>query len=449
MLSRGLVDDLLVAVARSVRRWADRVLAERDGDPGSAQPAPHDGGEAESPDGDGPPAHWLEMVRARAPQLLWPRAQPVEEPGAPWPDAPVPPRMVAPRVVAPRVVAPQVVAPSRVPPPGSQASSWEQIARPPAGEPAGLAEVSPYPEPPAAEWSSPPPDRARAVRMGPEAARAGGPAAPAPLQSAVSRPVSSAAPRAGAPHVQPPPPEPARWRWKSEPEGEPHPTRWRGESPPRPSSHGAAPHRPPTPAPWRASVPERHAPAAPRSPEATDGVRGAERSRAASAAPIAPITPVAPITPAAPTAPSVAPAMPIAAFAPASPRPRATPPHEPPPRPFDRTHGANPYPHPAAPPPRPASRPQLPDEGEPREGAAPPQPPHPHPHPASPPPPVQWPRLPDEIDGPRAARPTEPTWPLLSSDDPDLAAPMLDEDHGRSDRLRGEQRGNRWSERRS
>src|SRR5262245_41946537 len=75
MQPRPLVDDLLVVVAPRVRRWAERILSERDG---TVPMADHDfqggdgGDELDSPDGEGPPAHWLEMVRARAPQLLSP-----------------------------------------------------------------------------------------------------------------------------------------------------------------------------------------------------------------------------------------------------------------------------------------------------------------------------------------------------------------------------------------
>jgi hypothetical protein len=67
---RQLIDKLRLAVARSTWRWATRVLAEQgdvvglasDGDSATAELAPETA--------DGPPAHWLEMVRARAPQLL-------------------------------------------------------------------------------------------------------------------------------------------------------------------------------------------------------------------------------------------------------------------------------------------------------------------------------------------------------------------------------------------
>ncbi|HWU85929.1 MAG TPA: hypothetical protein VN253_01560, partial [Kofleriaceae bacterium] len=89
MPSRRLVDGLLVAVARRVQRWADRILTERDGMLQAVHEAPSgrdDSDETEPPDsdddGDGPPAHWLEMVRARAPHLLSRR-----EP-APWPGSP-------------------------------------------------------------------------------------------------------------------------------------------------------------------------------------------------------------------------------------------------------------------------------------------------------------------------------------------------------------------------
>ena len=358
MLSRRLVDGLLVAVARRVRRWADRILAERDGAPGVAQQAPQDASEAEPPDGDGPPAHWLEMVRARAPHLLSRREQAFEAQGSPRPASEPEPAAVEPRFE--------------------------------------LAEVAQRIEPPASEWSSPAttgsPERGRAMRV----------------DSVAARP---AAPRAGAPDVAPPPREPARSRWPVEPDGEPRPTRWHGEpippvhgeAPPQRSPHPhsrplapahAEPHRVAPPAPWRASVPEARAPAAP----------------------IAPSSPAAPPT-------------------------RATLLHEPAQRSFDRARDAHPHPHPAAPPPRPASWPHLPDEGEPREAAAPVWP-----RSSAPPPrPVSWPRLPDEDEheAPPQARPTEPSWPVLPSDAPDLAAPVLEEDHGRSARLRGEQRGAR------
>jgi hypothetical protein len=70
-----LLDDVLVAVARSVRQWADRVLTERAHDR-SALPdvrEPPDPRDDDLLDEDGPPAHWVEMVRERAPHLVPPR----------------------------------------------------------------------------------------------------------------------------------------------------------------------------------------------------------------------------------------------------------------------------------------------------------------------------------------------------------------------------------------
>ncbi|HWO22629.1 MAG TPA: hypothetical protein VNO30_27910 [Kofleriaceae bacterium] len=61
-----------------------------------------------------------------------------------------------------------------------------------------------------------------------------------------------------------------------------------------------------------------------------------------------------------------------------------------------------------------------------------------------------WPRLLDESDAPLQAWPPDATWPVLPSDDPvDLEAPVHGEEHDRSERLRGEQQGARWSERHS
>ena len=111
MLPGRLVDGLLVAVARRVRQWADRVLAEREVAPGAAEPAPQDRVGGEPPDGDGPPAHWLEMVRARAPHLLSLRAQSFEAPEQEWPwpresFTPAPWPIAAPRTSSPPEVSP-------------------------------------------------------------------------------------------------------------------------------------------------------------------------------------------------------------------------------------------------------------------------------------------------------------------------------------------------------
>jgi hypothetical protein len=80
-----LLDDVLVAVARSVRRWADRVLTDHAHETSALEqrepPAPRldlrpdlrpDSRDDDSFDEDGPPAHWIEMVRDRAPHLLPP-----------------------------------------------------------------------------------------------------------------------------------------------------------------------------------------------------------------------------------------------------------------------------------------------------------------------------------------------------------------------------------------
>jgi hypothetical protein len=75
---------LRVAFARTLRAWADEILAEQARTPATAGPAsppsidPVPARQAQplrpddEPDDEGPPAHWLEMVRRRAPHLLPP-----------------------------------------------------------------------------------------------------------------------------------------------------------------------------------------------------------------------------------------------------------------------------------------------------------------------------------------------------------------------------------------
>ncbi len=128
-------------------------------------------------------------------------------------------------------------------------------------------------------------------------------------------------------------------------------------------------------------------------------------------------------------------------MAPAVTQAGAVPLDEPSPRSFEP---APPRPH-REPPPAPRAVWPLPDDDELRRGEA-------ARRPGAPPPPPRsdlWPRLPDEDDLPPPARPIDPTWPPLPREDLEaldaLEEPARDEDHGRSDRLRGEQQGARWS----
>jgi hypothetical protein len=75
MPGRGLMTELRVAFARALRQWADDVIADYNvARPASAAPDATPTESRSEPDevDEGPPAHWLAMVRARAPHLLPP-----------------------------------------------------------------------------------------------------------------------------------------------------------------------------------------------------------------------------------------------------------------------------------------------------------------------------------------------------------------------------------------
>ncbi len=445
MPSRRLMDGLLVTVARRVRRWADQILAERDRALREAQEAPpggEDRSETEPIAGEGPPAHWLEMVRARAPHLLSALERSPRSASPLTRSRPLPPRSA---------VAEAPVDPTQEdrgmgsPAPGYPSLLSAQLARPPVSPPTELAEAPPRAEPPAAVWRSPP---------------AMGSSPPAPSRSSEgprAMRVDPAAGSAGGPAIPEPPPERTRWRWWSEAAGEPAPARWRGDSSPArsPVPHEATPQQPPrphaprplvrgpippgpaAPAPWRVSGPDALAAAAPLPTGMLAGVVAAASSGPASSG-------VAPAT--APSAPPPgAGAGPLEAPTPAVTRAGAAPVDEPPPRSFDPVLPWSLRERPPAPP---VVWPHLsvPDDDELRRGDAARRPG------AWPPPPARsdlWPRLPDEDDLPPPARPTDPPWPALPSEALEalgaVEEPAYDDDHGRSDRLRGEQQGARWS----
>jgi hypothetical protein len=455
MLSRRLVDGLLVAVARRVQRWADRILAERDRGLQAAQQAPR-GSEASSeassetdpPDGDGPPAHWLEMVRARAPHLLSPTKAPSPRPATTPSTWPQPPSMRSRVAEAPTANPAHQDRDASAPVPVHPSPFAGQIARQPASAPAELAKVPPRAAPPASAWSSPPTRGSSSI--------------PAPAPS----------------EARTPPQEPARWKWRIEPAGETPPARWR--SAPSPAQAEAAPARPLRPhsprpaarspvahplvphdpaAPWRAS----EAPAAPILAETPTGAVVAELSSPASARVAPPVTPSAmPASagaePLAARIPAVTPARTVPLNVPVNVPvnvPLDVPLNDPPPRSFDRARDVLQQPH--RDPPRAARSvvwphlseedgPRLPDDDELRERDVL-QPARRSLPPARP---DLWPRLPDEEDSQPQAWPTDSTWPVLPGDVPAaLEAQAHEEDHGRSDRLRGEQQGARWSERHS
>jgi hypothetical protein len=442
MPSRRLVDGFLVAFARRVQLWADRILAERDSIlPTTPQAPPGSEGSSEAeppdpPDDDGPPAHWLEMVRARAPHLLSTMAR------SPRPASPPtrPPHSTV--TEAPTADPAQQDRGASDPAPTRPASLLGRIARP-ATTRTEIDEVPPRSEPAPSSWRStttidsrstpfpsPYPEGARETRGDPAAEIARSPAAPLPT------------------------PTPMRWRWRIESADEIPPTRRRcdpspaqreatPERPPDPRSpavHTPVPRQPAAPTPWRASTPDGPSSAAPIPGVTPAAVVRAELSRPASTGALPPRVLRSPPAGAGPLR------APIPAVTPTG----AAPLDAPPPRSFDH---ARDVPSRSGWEPRPPARPvlwqHLPDDDELRAGAMVPQPR------SSPPPPTRpglWPRLPDEDehDSPPQTRPTDPTWPVLPSDDlAALEAPVHSEDRGRSDRLRGEQQGARWSERHS
>ena len=441
MTARRLVDGLLVSIASRVQRWASRILAERNA---VLQTAPlplrrdeADPQEADPQEDEGPPAHWLEMVRARAPQLLSmkeraprPVAPPtparspsparsltraserVDEADAVPARSPSPARSPTPArspsparspmtrsktVEAPAAEPMQQVRDARAPA-LTRPSASHQIARQPADMPAELAPPPPRSEPPASAWSSP---RATSSPSPPSLS-------PSPDGA---RAAERAAERARSPDARTPPAEPVPGRWRIEPGSEPSPTRGNASL--------LARHEMP---------PERPAPMQP--------LRAASR-RPAACGPVPP-TPAAPTSPRTNVPEAAPPAAPVRTSAPAGsrsldtpvpnvPTSNAAPLAEPPPRLFD--HAPDELPQDDRRPPLERSNPWrvlLPA----RSGL--------------------WPRLLDESDAPLQAWPPDATWPVLPSDDPvDLEAPVHGEEHDRSERLRGEQQGARWSERHS
>jgi hypothetical protein len=414
-----LLDGLLVMVARHVRSWADRTLAERDL---LAEAAP--------PEDDGPPADWLEMVRTRAPHLLANHLR------APRAASPLPPRCPSPsaeRAARPPAGTVPAAIPARV------------TAASPAIIPAAC-DVPPRCEPPASAWTAPPlaaassePEHQSLVRRQPRAPAvipdgSSPPAGAAQYEPARSPGAEAATDTARSPGAPVPPQERAmRGRWRIAAQSEPPPARQRGASGSAPTEATAQEHPPSshaprpgtgtsTPRPLGASPEQRR----PVTPAALPDCAALPRSSAPRAAPLpraaAPI-PTAP--PANATLTEWPPWSATDATPPAAPFPAALPVAEPPRRSFDRAHEARPHPRPEPPPPvQPLPWPCLPDDDEPADA---------HAH-----------------GSPPATRPTEPTWPALPDDEPAVPeAPVFREDHNRSDRLRGEQQGARWTARHS
>jgi hypothetical protein len=462
MASRRLVDGLLVAVARRVQRWADRILAERDDAPPGAPPVSRgieDRGAPDAQDGDGPPAHWLEMVRARAPHLLsmseWPSWEGAEE-RAPWPAGPSAERAETP---------------------------WRERAEAPwRAELSPRFDAPPRSDAPASGWRDPGPALPRETRGGPDPER---------VRDPDVRPSDS----------------PTRWRWRTEDAGEPSRSPGRREAapaldaevvPPAPEGPPARPPRaasasprsedrdargaPAVRAPRRAVAPDaREAAASPRSEDrdaraavasfrsedrdadaaaasfrsedrdayaAAASFRSEERAARGAATPASPGRAAAPAAVGARRAGVTSPATPPVAPAGAAPhmaRPPAATPADAAPRPeaprraLDRARDVPPQPRPEpAPPPPAAWWPHVADE--PRGSGALDL----ARRSASPASPALWPRLPDEDE----SWCSDATWPPLPGDDPaDADEPVGGDDRGRSERLLGEQQGARWSER--
>jgi hypothetical protein len=345
------------------------------------------------------------MVRARAPHLLSTMARP---------SRPASPQSWSPRSTMTEASRADRAQQDRVatdPAPTRPASSLGRIARP-ASTRTEIEEVPPRSEPPPSSWTSPPtidppstrstpfhspsPEGARGTRVDPAAKVARSPGAPLTAQ------------------------EPMRWRWRIESADKT--TRRRSdaslaqreaipERPPDPRSTAVrtpVPHQP-VPAPWRASTPDAPSCAAPILRATPRAVVRAELSRPTS------IGAAPPRVPSSTQAGVDATRAPTPAVTPTG----AAPSNEPPPRSFDHARDALSRPDWG---PRPPARPGL------------------------------WPRLPDEDehDSPPQTRPSDPTWPVLPSDDlAALEAPVHGEDRARSDHLRREQQGARWSERHS
>jgi hypothetical protein len=439
MRSGRLLDDLLVVVARHVRRWTDRILAEQD----RVAPAePHDPweGDAGADDG-GPPAHWLEMVRARAPHLL----EAMDRPRRPAP-RPHEPRAASPRIMPGAAPSPLVAVPPIDPTPviesGNTRRSVERPAAVPPVElppaavsaeaPAELAAKLPTYAPTQAQRLDPPPHARPATSTwvtAPPATRSSptlppSPSEPAPatrssptLPPTPSEPAPAARVRAAVPDTSRPSPEPATWRWRIESLDQARPPHRRSAF----SAASADRALPPAPPRAPASPPGELSPVHPPPPASLERWR----SDVPDAFPPAtlPWQPV-PARVAVPAASS--------AVVPAAPFSVATPPvvpsHDPPGSIVRSSPWSN-----------------LSDE-EPHTSAA-----GRHPTEVHPARPLCWPRLPDEDehDSPTQAAPADPTWPVLPGDE--LAAledPAPGEDPGRYDRLRREQQGVRWSERR-
>lgn len=407
-----LTDGLVVALARRVQRWADRILAERDG----ASRAPWQ----EPPeDPAGPPAHWLEMVRARAPRLLS-ELERAPRRGSPPPrtEPPRPPRSTA--AGAPAAVPARAdrdaSGPAPAPPVSVDAPAERRPAELEEGPPRSAPASAPTSASDSAGWSRPD------ARSSPVPSPAPSPvslAATAPPGAARNARVDAAL-ASTTPDGPAPPREPTSWRWRFAPAPEEAPAHRRVESPRSPDR----------------SVPERHpldgARAERRTPVHLPAALATPRARVPEARP--PAAPGLASSSAAPPAPASPPALPspahrpgagsLEALAPDKSPPGALRPGAPPSGPFAATDGS------AAP-----SRWELP--------------------PAQP---GLWPRLPDEgddtdqapTDAPPRARPRGPTWPALPGDDLLIPEPPASgEDAGRRERLHREQRGARWSERRS